>query len=183
MAARKCGREDQQQRDEDRGRPHRRSSVKTECTRPAIVVYSSAILTSSAEPSATAPPRESRTGASVQSRFSAPCQRSTLVSRRMPSLEVSTTFFRISRFFVAWNRSPSSPTIVHERSRSNTSTAMARSDVRPSASKMSACSALSFQRTPPVSSSMFASLRSEEHTSELQSRQYLVCRLLLEKKK
>src|SRR3712207_8675710 len=29
--------------------------------------------------------------------------------------------------------------------------------------------------TPPI--------RSEEHTSELQSRQYLVCRLLLEKKK
>src|SRR3712207_7011127 len=28
-----------------------------------------------------------------------------------------------------------------------------------------------------------ASFRSEEHTSELQSRQYLVCRLLLEKKK
>src|SRR3712207_8935057 len=32
------------------------------------------------------------------------------------------------------------------------------------------------ERTPGVS-------RSEEHTSELQSRQYLVCRLLLEKKK
>src|SRR3712207_7201773 len=32
-------------------------------------------------------------------------------------------------------------------------------------------------RTPPVARS-----RSEEHTSELQSRQYLVCRLLLEKK-
>src|SRR3712207_6870042 len=29
----------------------------------------------------------------------------------------------------------------------------------------------------------FDELRSEEHTSELQSRQYLVCRLLLEKKK
>src|SRR5947209_10297505 len=28
-----------------------------------------------------------------------------------------------------------------------------------------------------------SSIRSEEHTSELQSRQYLVCRLLLEKKK
>src|SRR3712207_8182729 len=28
-----------------------------------------------------------------------------------------------------------------------------------------------------------SSFRSEEHTSELQSRQYLVCRLLLEKKK
>src|SRR3712207_7325682 len=29
----------------------------------------------------------------------------------------------------------------------------------------------------------FSGARSEEHTSELQSRQYLVCRLLLEKKK
>src|SRR3712207_8985767 len=29
----------------------------------------------------------------------------------------------------------------------------------------------------------FSAKRSEEHTSELQSRQYLVCRLLLEKKK
>src|SRR3712207_7100753 len=33
------------------------------------------------------------------------------------------------------------------------------------------------------SASARASSRSEEHTSELQSRQYLVCRLLLEKKK
>src|SRR3712207_8447739 len=33
------------------------------------------------------------------------------------------------------------------------------------------------QRTP------VRGMRSEEHTSELQSRQYLVCRLLLEKKK
>ena len=31
--------------------------------------------------------------------------------------------------------------------------------------------------------SFFSHHRSEEHTSELQSRQYLVCRLLLEKKK
>src|SRR3712207_9007556 len=35
----------------------------------------------------------------------------------------------------------------------------------------------------PGCSSCFPSRRSEEHTSELQSRQYLVCRLLLEKKK
>src|SRR3712207_7050584 len=34
--------------------------------------------------------------------------------------------------------------------------------------------------SPPTSTT---SARSEEHTSELQSRQYLVCRLLLEKKK
>src|SRR3712207_9122103 len=32
-------------------------------------------------------------------------------------------------------------------------------------------------------STTFSNFRSEEHTSELQSRQYLVCRLLLEKKK
>src|SRR3712207_7811142 len=36
-------------------------------------------------------------------------------------------------------------------------------------------------RTMPVGKA--PELRSEEHTSELQSRQYLVCRLLLEKKK
>ena len=35
---------------------------------------------------------------------------------------------------------------------------------------------------PFVHSSLLITSRSEEHTSELQSRQYLVCRLLLEKK-
>src|SRR5258707_7852313 len=43
------------------------------------------------------------------------------------------------------------------------------------------------QQTPPSAEaqaqSMREGFRSEEHTSELQSRQYLVCRLLLEKKK
>src|SRR3712207_8897101 len=38
-------------------------------------------------------------------------------------------------------------------------------------------------RGAPGSSTATRSSRSEEHTSELQSRQYLVCRLLLEKKK
>src|SRR3712207_6955689 len=40
-------------------------------------------------------------------------------------------------------------------------------------------------RKPQISprSTVNDRLRSEEHTSELQSRQYLVCRLLLEKKK
>src|SRR3712207_7232485 len=36
---------------------------------------------------------------------------------------------------------------------------------------------------PETTSSATRARRSEEHTSELQSRQYLVCRLLLEKKK
>src|SRR3712207_8968920 len=39
------------------------------------------------------------------------------------------------------------------------------------------------QRTNPVEEAAGYNRRSEEHTSELQSRQYLVCRLLLEKKK
>src|SRR3712207_8489212 len=34
-----------------------------------------------------------------------------------------------------------------------------------------------------VAAALFAVLRSEEHTHELQSRQYLVCRLMLEKNK
>src|SRR3712207_8396096 len=38
-------------------------------------------------------------------------------------------------------------------------------------------------RVPGAGAGHGASPRSEEHTSELQSRQYLVCRLLLEKKK
>src|SRR3712207_8430767 len=39
------------------------------------------------------------------------------------------------------------------------------------------------RRTVMVASDLIrAALRSEEHTSELQSRQYIVCRLLLEKK-
>src|SRR5258705_1940091 len=158
LPARHRGRQHHEKSRQDRRRPHWRPPVNTAWTRPAKVVYSSAIRTSSAEPSATVPPREIRTGASVQSRFSAPCQRSTLVSRRTPSLDVSTTVFRISRFLVAWNRSPSSPTIVHDRSRSSTSTAIVRSAVRPSASNIRACSALSRQRTPPVTSSIWASL-------------------------
>src|SRR3712207_8272274 len=38
-------------------------------------------------------------------------------------------------------------------------------------------------RTGSLPGGCISSRRSEEHTSELQSRQYLVCRLLLEKKK
>src|SRR3712207_7613285 len=39
------------------------------------------------------------------------------------------------------------------------------------------------RRIEPAAASRRLRDRSEEHTSELQSRQYLVCRLLLEKKK
>src|SRR3712207_7554219 len=46
-----------------------------------------------------------------------------------------------------------------------------------------AASSASASASSIVSISSTCSSRSEEHTSELQSRQYLVCRLLLEKKK
>src|SRR3712207_6990392 len=39
------------------------------------------------------------------------------------------------------------------------------------------------RRPGPLGGELRRHARSEEHTSELQSRQYLVCRLLLEKKK
>src|SRR3712207_6855580 len=45
-------------------------------------------------------------------------------------------------------------------------------------------SMIAAERLPEVVAEMVrVAARSEEHTSELQSRQYLVCRLLLEKKK
>src|SRR3712207_8012217 len=46
-----------------------------------------------------------------------------------------------------------------------------------------ALSGRSSQADPSAPGSAPGRTRSEEHTSELQSRQYLVCRLLLEKKK
>src|SRR5258707_1397880 len=46
---------------------------------------------------------------------------------------------------------------------------------------MSGCSRIA--STATLSPLITLKTRSEEHTSELQSRQYLVCRLLLEKKK
>src|SRR3712207_8943352 len=68
-------------------------------------------------------------------------------------------------------------------------TTLFRSRRRTSAPSQPPPSSLSEKRrstpsAPNVSrSNRPSSFRSEEHTSELQSRQYLVCRLLLEKKK
>src|SRR3712207_8808975 len=61
----------------------------------------------------------------------------------------------------------------------------------PTRSAASGCSTPPASARPPrgasadhsTGSACHCSWRSEEHTSELQSRQYLVCRLLLEKKK
>src|SRR3712207_8535570 len=53
---------------------------------------------------------------------------------------------------------------------------------RPRASRRSCRPRPASTCTASCSSTPCAASRSEEHTSELQSRQYLVCRLLLEKK-
>src|SRR5947209_13826134 len=55
----------------------------------------------------------------------------------------------------------------------------------PTAAPVRAASSNSFAANSPSPQNSGAKnpARSEEHTSELQSRQYLVCRLLLEKKK
>src|SRR3712207_9240204 len=67
---------------------------------------------------------------------------------------------------------PRKPSMVKTKSRTASSGAARRSR---SASRRSTRSMTSW--------SSACRARSEEHTSELQSRQYLVCRLLLEKKK
>src|SRR3712207_7575735 len=72
-------------------------------------------------------------------------------------------------------------------------TTLFRSGPRPrrredAAGRRAGARLLTARRAPTHTASMIARRyygyrRSEEHTSELQSRQYLVCRLLLEKKK
>src|SRR5258707_8761854 len=65
--------------------------------------------------------------------------------------------------------------------RSSTSGNVANSSGRSLGNFSNRCDCRSPFFSPQAS--VFARWRSEEHTSELQSRQYLVCRLLLEKKK
>src|SRR3712207_8701970 len=83
-----------------------------------------------------------------------------------------------SFFFLIRRRPPRStlfpyPTLC--RSRSSSPPARPRPPHRPRPPSSSPAGSPSRSSTTPR--------RSEEHTSELQSRQYLVCRLLLEKKK
>src|SRR6202021_4266459 len=60
-----------------------------------------------------------------------------------------------------------------------------RSTLFPYTTLFRSCVARAGSAAPEMTPQDWAmqSMRSEEHTSELQSRQYLVCRLLLEKKK
>src|SRR5258707_4895852 len=62
-------------------------------------------------------------------------------------------------------------------------TTLFRSALRKASSRSQVTRGASMRHSPPVAWCLLSPRkRSEEHTSELQSRQYLVCRLLLEKK-
>src|SRR3712207_7506127 len=92
-----------------------------------------------------------------------------LMIRRPPrsTLFPYTTLFRSVSGRRASATTPCGVFVSDTKASTSSSTAAARRAPRPNSSN---------SRAPRSS-------RSEEHTSELQSRQYLVCRLLLEKKK
>src|SRR5690606_41641164 len=75
---------------------------------------------------------------------------------------------------ISARRRKAGPAVPNSASRSPTATPIPRASSASSTST-TATSATSWASAPPA--------RSEEHTSELQSRENLVCRLLLEKKK
>src|SRR3712207_8354816 len=84
-----------------------------------------------------------------------------------------TTLFR-SRYLAADREAPAGQSTAPRPARAarHAGSAVEPADLRPRCA-----------RRPGMGGSSPARHRSEEHTSELQSRQYLVCRLLLEKKK
>src|SRR3712207_7340057 len=65
---------------------------------------------------------------------------------------------------------------------SSSSPTRSRPSRTPSCRSSAACSGCGGRAASPPRNASSRASRSEEHTSELQSRQYLVCRLLLEKK-
>src|SRR3712207_8007581 len=82
------------------------------------------------------------------------------------------------------NHQTSAPKIAASAARSPTESRTAPNTVPPPRARASAPSSMSRStKTVTVKAPQNREPRSEEHTSELQSRQYLVCRLLLEKKK
>src|SRR3712207_9470264 len=93
----------------------------------------------------------------------------------------STLFMLYLLFFLMIRRPPRSTlfpytTLFRSQARAGTPKPSIEGLVRELAGERAAAALATAPRPSP-------SPRSEEHTSELQSRQYLVCRLLLEKKK
>src|SRR5258707_3398967 len=80
-------------------------------------------------------------------------------------------------------KSPLFPYTTLFRSQADADVAAAEAAVRNLDAQIALQQPLIEQGTADVAAAEATLKRSEEHTSELQSRQYLVCRLLLEKKK
>src|SRR5947209_8992380 len=94
----------------------------------------------------------------------------------MPRLPPSSTLFPYTTLFRSWS------SMLHDSIAPTMLEAGIRANVVPSEARAN----LNIRLLPgDLIDPLVAELkkRSEEHTSELQSRQYLVCRLLLEKKK
>src|SRR5947209_10669623 len=89
---------------------------------------------------------------------------------------------------VIWNYSGLAPTEMQNRivtvtERAFTTTVNGIEHIESVSLRGVAITRLYFHPNVPIEAAIAQVNRSEEHTSELQSRQYLVCRLLLEKKK
>src|SRR5947209_11876683 len=90
---------------------------------------------------------------------------------------------RHTRYWRDWSSDVCSSDLLRSSSRATTthsSCASVCATTQSRASRTAIRASCSLTATAPR---WCSSKRSEEHTSELQSRQYLVCRLLLEKKK
>src|SRR5437773_6604225 len=86
----------------------------------------------------------------------------------------------VSSFYYFFFFTETAPTEIYTLSLHD---ALPISTVRAGAARRRACSACTLAAIASRVSSLTSLLRSEEHTSELQSHHDLVCRLLLEKKK
>src|SRR3712207_9231340 len=92
----------------------------------------------------------------------------------------------LSFFFLMIRRPPRStlfPYTTLFRSRGRGSAVITAPDAAIASASVRRTSRRAASRSASTAVSSGRCSRSEEHTSELQSRQYLVCRLLLEKKK
>src|SRR5690606_41910247 len=103
----------------------------------------------------------------------------------LPTLSLCHSF-SICFFFFPYSSPPEIHSLsLHDAlpiSRPSPATSSASATSGPSTRSGPTCSWLSCRARPPTRHTRAAG-RSEEHTSELQSRENLVCRLLLEKKK
>src|SRR3712207_8275202 len=85
-------------------------------------------------------------------------------------------------FFFLMIRRPPRSTLFPYTTLSRSPTPICLNSIAPSVAKIENTATITIAALDTTPAVVLIPCRSEEHTSELQSRQYLVCRLLLEKK-